>query len=505
MECNQRETMVAATKTLYENFIEEKCESDLLIPDYFPAAEKIIQCNAVPAVLKKEIEGDRLNVEGTCRFTILYQGEEDGGIKALGETVSFSESFPLKESGNSPWAQAVVRVGGTACRLLNPRKISARATVSVALKVKDQEMTATIEEMDCREAEALFNPATVYTVLEHTADTVKVQGEIEVHTEIQDILKTDGSVCVKDIKLLPGKAVIKGVADFYVLFTPESDPCKVEQTSTAIPFSQVLDLQYMGENGSMDAMAVIQNLRTDVETDDAGKNRLISITATLLTEGELYENQQHKLLVDAYSNLYPLDLNRDQLMMEEMSEQGELNETVHHEISVDGEDVEILQVLGHPIIQKITGQDKTLSIEGVLDVSVFIREGDGYRGVDKVLPFTLKKDLQRLGGRMRCEARPCILGMDWNRKGESVELKTEIACAITVFSKETVPVISAVEVDLDHPLEQSKEKPLVIYYGEKGERLWDIARKYATSVSAIKSVNDLNRDILEEKQLLLIS
>ncbi len=505
MECNQQQTMVAATRTLYENFIEEKCESDLLIPDYFPAAEKILQCNAAPAILKKDIEGDRLNLEGCCRFTVIYRGEEEGDIKALTETVHFSESFPLKEAGNAPWAQAMIRVAGTSCRLLNPRKISARATVSVALKVKDQQLTETIEEIDCNEAEALFLPKTVYTVLEHTADTAKVQGEIEVHTDIQDILKTDGSVCIKDIKILPGKALIKGVADLYVLFTPESDPGKVESTSTAIPFSQVLELQHQQEGGSMEVLASIQNVRTDVESDDSGKNRLISITATLLTEGELYENQPHRLLTDVYSNRYPLEMQTQQLTVEEMTEQGEINETLRHEIQLDGGEVEVIQALGTPIIQKITGQDKTLSIEGVLDVSMFLREGEDYRGVDKVLPFTLKKELQRLSGRMRCEVRPCVLGMDWSAGGEKVELKTELACSIMVFSKDTQDVIGNVEVDVEHPLEQSGIRPLVIYYGEKGERLWDIARKYATSVAAIKSINDLNRDVLDARQLLLIS
>jgi len=213
MECNQQQASVAATKTLYENFIEEKCESDLLIPDYFPAAEKILQCNAVPVILKKDIEGDRLNLEGSCRFTVIYRGEETEEIKSLTETVHFTESFPLKDLGNNPWTQSIVRVSGTSCRLLNPRKISARATVSVALKVKGQQWTEIIEEIESDEAEALFVPKTVYTVLEHTADTAKVQGEIEAHTEVQDILKTDGSVCIKDIKLLPGKVLIKGVAD----------------------------------------------------------------------------------------------------------------------------------------------------------------------------------------------------------------------------------------------------------------------------------------------------
>lgn len=505
MECNQQQTMVAATKTLYENFLEEKCESDLLIPDYYPAAEKIIQCSAVPTITRKEVEGDRLSLEGNCRFSIIYQGEEDGGIKALSETVPFSESFPLKEMGEQPWTQTIVRVSGTSCRLLNPRKISARANVSIALKVKAQRMIDTIEEIDCSEAEALFEPATVYTVLEHVADTTKVQGEIEVHADIQDILKTEGSICVKDVKLLPGKAIVKGVADLYVLFTPESDPSKVESTSTAIPFSQILELQQQDDRGMMEASSVIQSLRTDVEADDSGKNRLISITASLLTEGELYENRDHLLLADVYSNRYPLETQAGQLSVEEMTEQNELSETLSHQLQLDTADVEVIQALGTPVIQKITGQDKTLSVEGILDVSMFIREGDHYRSIDKGLPFTLKKELKQLHGHMRCEVRPCVLGMSWSMGGEQVELKTEMSCSMMIFSRKTFDVISEVEVDVEHPLEQERFAPLVVYYGEKGERLWDIARKYATSVAAIKSINDLNRDVLENKQLLLIS
>lgn len=504
MECNQQQTKVSTIKTLYENFLEEKCESDLLIPDYYPPAEKIIQCNAVPVITEKEVDGERLNLAGNCRFCIIYQGEEEGEIKSLTETVSFNESFPLKEIGEQPWVQTIVRVSGTSCRLLNPRKISSRATVSVAIKVKAQQMTETIEVMDCNEAEALFVPKTVYTILEHVADTAKVQGEIEVHTDIQDILKTEGSVCIKDVKILPGKAIVKGVADLYILFTPENDPTKVEGTSTAIPFSQVLELQQQDDMGFMEAVSTIQNLRTDVEADDSGKNRLISITATLLTEGELYQNKEHQLLTEVYSNHYPLQDQMGQLTMEELTEQLELSDTVRHEIQLGSEDVEVIQALGTPVVQKITGQDKTLSIEGILDVSMFIREGESYRSVDKGFPFTLKQDLKQMGNRMRCEVRPCVLGMDWVVGSEKVELKTELACSMSVFSKETVDVISGVELDIDHPLEQTVAAPLVVYYGEKGERLWDIARKYSTSVASIKNTNDLNKDVLEDKRLLLI-
>ncbi|MBQ7035272.1 MAG: LysM peptidoglycan-binding domain-containing protein [Clostridia bacterium] len=74
-----------------------------------------------------------------------------------------------------------------------------------------------------------------------------------------------------------------------------------------------------------------------------------------------------------------------------------------------------------------------------------------------------------------------------------------------MFSKDMVDVIGSIEVDIDHPIEKEGPAPLVVYYGEKGERLWDIARKYSTSVSSIKQINDMSRDILEDKKLLLIS
>lgn len=504
MECMQQQTKVTVVKTLYENFLEEKCESDLLIPDYYPAAEKIILCHAVPIITTKEIQGDRLVLEGNCRFTVIYEGEDDGGIKAMSETVTFQESLPLKETGTHPWIQTMVRVAGTSCRLLNGRKISARATVSIAVKMKDQQSEETIEALDCGDAEALFQPISVYTVLDHAADTVKVQGELEVHAEILDVLKTDGRVCLKDVKALPGKVMIKGVLDLFILFTPEDDPHKVMGTSTAIPFTQVLELGGT-EEGIPEAIASIQNIRTDVEADANGKNRLISVVATVLTEGELYDVCEHRLLKDSYSNRYPIELKKQQLYTESMAESGLIEEILRHEIPLNEEGAEVVQVLVNPLIQKITGQNNTLNMDGILDVSLFVREGEAYRGIDKSLTFTVSKSLKSLEGRMRCEVQPCVLGIDWSVEGETVVLKTEIHCSFSVFLKETHEVISEVAIDIDHPLEEKLKAPLIVYYGEKGERLWDIARKYATSVERIKLVNELHRDVLEDKKLLLIS
>ncbi len=505
MESNQSPTTVSATKTLYENFLEEKCETDFLIPDYFPAAEKIIHCAASPVIVTKQIVGERLILEGNCKFTVIYLGEEEGGVKSLSETVQFEESLPVKEAGEDAWVQAIVRMGTTSCRLLNPRKINCRANASVAIKVKEQRKVDIINKDDCDGMESLFDEVSVYTVVEHPGDNIKVQGEIEAHTAIQDILKIDGYVVVKDAKVLPGKAVMKGVLNLFLLFTPESDPQQIESTSTAIPFTQVLETENREEDCSVDLQSYIRNIRADVESDHDGKNRLITITANLQTEGELYRNVRQELLVDAYSNAFPVELKRGELALEELFEQCEFNEMLHHSVKIDVGTADVTQITADPMIQKISGQGTQLAIDGVLDITVFFCEGGQYFAIDKSLPFTLKKELRHLNGRMRCEIHPVVVSMNWSKNGDTVELKTELSCSMMILARNQYEVVSGIKTDEEHPYSTGDKSPLVIYFGDKGERLWDIARRYSTSVMAIKEVNGLEADCLDAKKLLLIS
>ena len=71
--------------------------------------------------------------------------------------------------------------------------------------------------------------------------------------------------------------------------------------------------------------------------------------------------------------------------------------------------------------------------------------------------------------------------------------------------KESCNTIQDLVVDYDHPLEVTPSSSVVVYFGEKGERIWDIARHYSTSMMNIKEINGLDVDVLDEKRTLLIS
>ena len=59
-------------------------------------------------------------------------------------------------------------------------------------------------------------------------------------------------------------------------------------------------------------------------------------------------------------------------------------------------------------------------------------------------------------------------------------------------------------------VDETKEKPrdkscaLTIYYADQGESIWDIAKKYNTSIQSVIEENALESDILQQRKMLLI-
>jgi LysM repeat protein len=71
----------------------------------------------------------------------------------------------------------------------------------------------------------------------------------------------------------------------------------------------------------------------------------------------------------------------------------------------------------------------------------------------------------------------------------------------SVFQKQTEQVLTDAAV-----LEEQTQPPaeLVLSFVKEGESLWQIAKRYRTTVASIREENDLSEDTLPEDRMLLI-
>ena len=84
-----------------------------------------------------------------------------------------------------------------------------------------------------------------------------------------------------------------------------------------------------------------------------------------------------------------------------------------------------------------------------------------------------------------------------------IEIKAEINISAEIYEVSEDRIISNITVD-ESKARQSTAAALTIYYSEEGESVWNIARRYNTTVEAVMNENNLDSETVGSRRMLLI-
>ena len=96
-----------------------------------------------------------------------------------------------------------------------------------------------------------------------------------------------------------------------------------------------------------------------------------------------------------------------------------------------------------------------------------------------------------------------ILSCAYSIIGDKIDIRCEVIIKGCVYYPISSNAIAEIAVDETKPKQKEKNK-LYIYYADEGESIWDIAKQYNTSASAIWDENSASEDILPKKAMLMI-
>jgi len=85
-----------------------------------------------------------------------------------------------------------------------------------------------------------------------------------------------------------------------------------------------------------------------------------------------------------------------------------------------------------------------------------------------------------------------------------LELQTELQVNGMLCRPLTLPLLTGITLQEDVLKPRDALCALRICYGEAGDRIWDIAKTYSTSMEAVMQENGLNEEILPGRTMLLI-
>ena len=82
--------------------------------------------------------------------------------------------------------------------------------------------------------------------------------------------------------------------------------------------------------------------------------------------------------------------------------------------------------------------------------------------------------------------------------------KADIGVKLSVYSSDCIKAVTDILIDETTKKERDGDYAIKLYFGVENEDVWDIAKRYSTSVSAIMEENELSGERLENGGMLLI-
>ena len=289
-------------------------ETEILVSDYLPSVCKLVKCFARPVVLQKQLQPGRLTLEGYLRCTVYYQGEEGAGLCQTEQKLPFTRQLELPEFPFTAWT-AVVE-GQTEylnSRVVNPRRMEVRGAVSLVVSVYTQNKTEVITALAEGGIEQQLDTLQGVRSVAVLEKLVTAEGALTFVKAPAAVLDIAGTAAVREVKLLNGKAVIKGELQVQCAWRARQES-ELQSQAVTLRFQQVLEVAGLTEDCR--CLCVLEPVGFTLaqgEQETSGQ-----LTANVMLHLRAWREYQLQYAADAFSTRFETEITPQELWPEQL-------------------------------------------------------------------------------------------------------------------------------------------------------------------------------------------
>lgn len=491
-------------------------DDDFNVPDVKPDIDQIITEQGEVKISDIKAMNGKLLVKGVLGFNVLYlSAGEQRPIQNISGEIPFDEVINMDvtcadDDPDIKWDLEDLTTG-----LINSRKLSVKSIVRLYVAVEDlcDEETAVMVEGP-EDVQCTNKKIEVTDIAINKKDTFRVKDEITLPANkgnITSILYQDIGLSNVEVRLLDDKFTIQGEIPVFILYTSNDEEHPMEYYETDLPFSGTIDCNGCTENMIDDITFGIINKSLEVKPDSDGEDRVLDLEVILELGIKVYKIEEPEILSDIYcptKDVTPVvrDASYENLVIKNNSKY-----RIADRLTVPDDQPKMLQIChaqGDVKIDDITTEDTQLRVDGVIDVNLLYISEDDSRPMNSLrgsIPFSQLVELKGMKPDSNYEIKPYIdqisvMMLDSNE----IEVKASVNLNAIVFDQITEAIITDIEVaELD--MDKLQAMPGMIgYVVKKEDTLWNIAKKYYTTMDSIKEINELADDHISEGDKLII-
>lgn len=482
---------------------EETMES--IVPDACPDILRVVETNGTVCLVRKEAMVGRVEISGSMKLSVLYVPDGESGLRHMELTVPFTCGAEGREIGPGCSVVVSARLCKADTRVMNPRKILARAEAAVDVTVYapvSREICTKVENVDGQESvEQMIETKEVYQTICVEEKPFAISDDITLSAgkpAAAEILKSWSEVIQGESKIIGNKLIFKGSANIGILYRGEDNG--VYTALGELPFSQILEVSGVAEEAENQLFIVLTEAECTLSS--SGDGRSVEVELSAIMQAVVSETRTIGALTDAYSIHQLLDIQWENCPVDIQMDKGTRSQSVREiwELVEPAREVVDCRASVSQVTQSREGTKLVLVAQAELELLYFNEQSELFsarRTMEVSCPLELPEECV-------CTCRCVSVGDCYaTLVAGGIELRFGVDFIYQGISRRQLAAVSAISLGQEES--GGGEQPsLVLRMLERGERLWDVAKAHKTTIADIVKANELENESDGTGKLLLI-
>lgn len=496
-------------------------EEDILVPDTKPDLHEILiidgRCHLsgsqIPKLPKEE---DFISLSGELELQTLYiplKKDLQNPMIPIQSRIGFKEQWHRQVPAGAS-LELTCSIDKIEYVVINERKYRVKIQISIKARQFTDSKIDFFEGLIGDELQLLKETINISSLALQKNDTLSIKEDFAPASGAapKAILNQNITVVENYKQTTADKVVISGY--IYVNLLYSCDPAEGDgstqllQHQERIEFTQFVPLQQAGRQCGFSVSFDDWDLKVKLTQNEEGAD-VFRLEGDLLTMVELYKNNEMEIVVDAYHRekdfICDFEVENCKTVLGTSVGETSLREIISIESSGFSAE-KILYQTARILSSESKCEQNKIVTEGNLQVNMICLAG-GDEGtifaVSEILPYRVASSTSGLTGKEELSCSVYLKDL-WAEKINPKQLEINVcvlsSCEIilqTPFKVLTNPAFVS-SVSENHHLS------MVIYICQGDETLWDIAKRFKTTVDSIKEVNEIESDELSPGRKLLI-
>ncbi|MCH5198860.1 MAG: DUF3794 domain-containing protein [Oscillospiraceae bacterium] len=489
-------------KKIFSQTKEQPIECDIVLPDYYPEISKILDCCVSLSREAVTVTADKISVSGRANVRLLYTSAENE-LKAY-ETVSkYTRLIPGDRFETTDICIVSQSLSSLNFRAVSPRKAEIRASASVKAEIIRLEEKNVITDIEDSEIEKLAAQSECFSISAFSFASLEISDKLSLPVpkeKISAILRQSVKLDFTEIKAINNKIMLSGFSEICFVYV-DSDNKVSSEMNAKIPFTQIKELYGVNENDNCSVLIKNADIEIDIKNSSGGESEAsFSVFAdAVIIAGQ---NAEINRIDDVFSVKTQLEVKRSSVFLPDCVKEISENAGFSGEIQCfDNPAAEICDKSVSDISFSSSIQNGEMNVSGSMNVSVLAKNSDGEYcchsrscSFEKAFSGALPQNeyfISIAQGGINAE----ILS------DGKISYSGELNIRILSLQGENLDITAGIEEKEKKPV--SGDEKIVLYYGEKGEKLWDIAKENNTSLASLRAMNEISSDSLDAARVLV--